>query len=183
MALALALPGAARAREALPIESTWERRLAQIYDVAAWAARVPVDFALPLIVRAKVKDYVEELPLDEGVRQRVLERVDSEVFVDEIIPFVLALRETYAPPEAGEVPLFDSQLRARFSPDADIPGFEHSMFRWQAEEESGGGFGLSDEIAAQLVTFYDALYLRGGTPERGLEDQLACATRGVGSGL
>jgi hypothetical protein len=167
----------------MPFESTWRLRMAQIYDVASWAARVPVDLALPLIVRSRVKGYLDDLPLDEAVRARVVTRVDSEAFVDEIIPFVLALRDTYTAPGAAEIPLFDTHLRERFGPGSAIPGFEHAMFRWKTDPETGDGFGLSDEMAAQLVSFYDALYLRGGDPASGLEEQLACASRGGGAAL
>ena len=101
----------AGAGEPLTVESGWGLGVGQIYAVAVWAKRVPVDLALSVILRSRVRGYLAGLPLDPEVRARVEKRVASTGFVDEIVPFVLALRDTYAAPEATGVPLFDAHLQ------------------------------------------------------------------------
>jgi hypothetical protein len=58
---------------------------------------------------------------------------------------------------------------------------EHSMFQWQAEpaDSSGteSGFSLDPDVAAELVRFYDALYLRETVADAGLEEQFGCMKR------
>jgi len=161
-----------------PIESRFELLASEIYDVAAWARRLPYEVAVPIIARSKIRDYVGDLDLPEDVRERVLARVDSHGFVDEMVPFALALRDVYAEPEDGSPPSFDEWLRDAFSRDERIPGFEHSMFAWQEEESAAEPpLAFDDELVIHLVAFYDALYLQEADPAAELEDQLACARR------
>ncbi len=162
------------------VETRLDLLAQEIYDVAAWARRIPYDFALPRIARSRIRSYVEDLDLDEQTRERVLARLDSRGFVDEVVPFALALRDVYMDP-GDDVETFDSWLRRTFDRSRAHPGFEHSMFRWDAEEdEDDGGDSppvFDSELAAQLVEFYDALYLREHGPAADLGDQLACARR------
>ena len=55
------------------------------------------------------------------------------------------------------------------------------MFQWQAEpaDSSGteSGFSLDPDVAAELVRFYDALYLRETVADAGLEEQFGCMKR------
>ena len=172
-----------------PIVSHAELRLRQIYDVARWARRVPVQLAIGAIAQSRAHEYVEELALPADVRRRVLARVESNDFVDELVPFLLAVKDLYAAPspEGGEVPGFDAHLRASFDAASAIPGMEHSMFQFapaEEEEEEGQGLpGLSADVAEQLVKFYDALYLRDHARARSVDERLVCGARSLDDGL
>lgn len=170
-------PAPARADVADPLLAQGELLLRQVYDVGRWTLRVPTRLALPVLVRLKLHGYVGELPLAPEVRDRVLARIDSEGFVDEVVPFLAALKETYvATPEAAAND-FDAHLRRTFSPADPIEGFEHSMFRWQVASapKPGGGLSLDPAIAAQVVTLYDALFLADADPDAALAEELRCA--------
>lgn len=158
-----------------PLRSHGELIARQIYAVGKRTARVPYDLAYPILVRYKLGSYLAGLPLAPEVRQRVEEHVDARTFVDEVVPFLIAVQETYSPPGEG-VEDFDTHLRRRFRPADGIPGMEHSMFRWQKEEGALAArpAGVDAELAARLVTLYDALYLDGRDGDERLGDRLAC---------
>ena len=146
----------------------------QIYDAARWTARVPYQLALPYLVRLKLDPYIARLPLEPAVRDRVLAHVHADDFVGEMIPFLQTVRDTYTAPPDDVARRFDHWLRSRFTPAARIPGFTHSLFTWTPPAQPNkSGLSLDDRLAGQLVTLYDALYLRD-TPSRGLENQLTC---------
>jgi hypothetical protein len=167
-----------------PIVSRAELRLAQIYRAAEWTRRVPIELATAYIVRSKVREYLEELELPEELRARLQARIDAPDFVDELVPFLIAVKDMYAPDQAEGPETFDQHLRASFAPDEAIPGMQHSMFAWQPEAGGGGGLpALDRELAVQLVSFYDALYLRGESEREGLGEGLACASRTLEHGL
>ena len=45
----------------------------------------------------KLGDYLDDLDLADDTRARVEARIDADDFVDELVPFVLALKEVYVP--------------------------------------------------------------------------------------
>ncbi|MCP5043240.1 MAG: hypothetical protein GY944_19610, partial [bacterium] len=57
------VPRLAPAQALDPIETRIRRMALEIYDTAAWAVRVPYELGVPIIARAKVRGYVDELPL------------------------------------------------------------------------------------------------------------------------
>lgn len=180
VAVACATPGdVARAQvdPLTPLQHQGQALLGQIYDAARWTARVPYDLALPYLVRLKLDPYLDRLPLDADVRARVLAQVHADDFVDEAIPFLQTVRDTYTAPADDVAGRFEPWFRARFNRAQRIPGVEHSMFAWAAPRNpaTGGALSLDDKLAAQLVTLYDALYLRDGPTARALGDRLACA--------
>ncbi len=163
-----------------PIESRIELVASDIYDAAQWVKKIPYDLAVPLIARSKIRSYLDELDLPPDVHGRVRKRIDSAGFVDELIPFALALRDVYLESEEYRPESFDSWLRKNFSPSDGIAGFENSMFSWNGddEDESGGPVAaFDDDLVARLVAMYDALYLQEVGAAADLPDQLACARR------
>ena len=171
------VPPRAQAEVYDPLVAQGELLLRQVYDVGRWTLRVPARLALPVLVRLKLGGYVADLPLAPEVRTRVLARIDSEDFVDEVIPFLAALKETYVASPETAVRTFDAHLRRSFSPEDPIEGFEHSMFQWRVPDapQKDAGLSLEPEIASQLVALYDALFLASGNPGAELEGQLRCA--------
>jgi hypothetical protein len=180
IAAALTLAGATAA-EALdprlrPIRAHGELLARQIYDVTRWSVRVPYELAFPYLVRFKLDSYLDGLPLEDDVRRRVEAHVASRTFVDEVVPFLIAVQETYSVSAAARADDFDAHLRRRFSPADRIPGIEHSMFQWRPPKtEAGGGVGVDAALAARLVTIYDALYLRDRDGDLRLGERLACS--------
>ncbi len=181
---ATARPDEAEAQNLDPVVSSAHVLVAEIYDVTKWALRVPYSVAMPLIARAGVTAYVNDLPLDPEVRERVLARVRSGAFVDEVIPFLMTVKTMYVATEQARAQSFDGYLRSRFGPDDGIPGMEHSMFAWEPaveedadEDDAMTGVGMTDEIAVQLIMLYDALYLGAADPQAGLGDELGCEKR------
>lgn len=178
MALLLCLPSLPAHADSDPV--TMLRRqgevlVSQIYDAARWTARVPYDLALPYVVRLKLDPYLERLPLDAAVHERVLTHIHANDFVAEVIPFLQTVRDTYTAPDDAAARRFDPWLRKQFKAGDHIPGFTHSMFTWQppAGKKADAGLKLDDRLAAQLITLYDALYLRDA-PDRSLGDRLTC---------
>lgn len=165
-------------RHPTALESRAELIASDIYDAAQWAARLPYKVAVPLLARSRVRAFVEELDLEPAVRVRILERVDARDFVDEVVPFAIALRDVYLESEEWAPESFDAWLRRSFAATDDIPGFQHSMFSWRPPADSPGIGGAFDAgIAARLVTLYDALYLREAVPTGDASEPLICARR------
>lgn len=154
-----------------PLRSQGELLAREIYDATRWTVRVPYELAYPYLVRFKLDPYLDGLPLDDDVRRRVKAHVGSREFVDEVVPFLIAVQETYSP--RPNIEGFDAHLRRHFAAGA-VPGIEHSMFHWRTpEEKNGGAPALDATLAARLVTLYDALYLRDGNGGA-FESRLSC---------
>ncbi|MDJ0786143.1 MAG: alkaline phosphatase family protein [Myxococcota bacterium] len=169
-----------------PIQSAVELRLSQIYDAGEWLKRVPVELAVSLYARSKLDGFVRELDLPPELEQRVRARLDADDFVDELVPFLLFLRDVYQPPEGPSAETFDDHVRAAFGPGDAIPGMEHALFRWEPGEAGDSGEGmpaLEPELVRQLVAFYDVLYLREQAFAEHVEERLACEARTLEGGL
>lgn len=159
-----------------PVRAHGELLARRIYDATRWSVRVPYELAFPYLVRFKLDAYLDDLPLAEDVRRRVASHVASREFVDEVVPFLIAVQATYSASPADRADDFDAHLRRRFSPADRIPGIEHSMFQWRpAKSDEGGGAGVDPALAARLVTIYDALYLRDRDASLRLGERLACS--------
>jgi hypothetical protein len=134
-----------------PIDSAVRLRLGQIYDPSEWLQRVPRDLAITLYGRAKLRGFLDELELPRDVHHRLVDRLDRDDFVDELVPFLLFVREMYQAPEGKSAETFEEHLRARFSPGDGVPGIEHGLFAWQAAEDAAAGvlertvFGLAGD--------------------------------------
>ncbi|MEE8415992.1 MAG: hypothetical protein V3S05_06950, partial [Desulfobacterales bacterium] len=161
-----------------PIFSEGQIIVNTIYDTSKWALRVPYKLAFPLIARMKLKGMVENLSLRQDVHKRVIARIESKGLVDEIIPFLSAVKDLYVP--TGQFKNnedFDTYLRNQFNPTSTIPGIEHTMFQWKTphkDPEASNGSGLNDYFVSQLVYLYDAIYLQGKDPKAKLGSRLAC---------
>ncbi|MBW2392803.1 MAG: alkaline phosphatase family protein [Deltaproteobacteria bacterium] len=168
-----------------PLTSAIELRLREVYDAEAWLRRVPAELAISLFARAKLEGFVSELELPADVRTRVRARIQARDFVDELVPFLLFLREMYTAPEGRSAETFDDHLRGSFQPGNGIPGMEHSMFRWKKapeNEEAAELPNLDPELVRHLIGFYDVLYLQG-EQDSSVSDRLACESRTLESGL
>ncbi len=174
LTLATSLPWTAHAQSIEPIRAQGEFWLGEIYDVARWSLRVPWKLAFPYLVRLKLDPWVDGLPLEPDVRERVRASVHAREFVGEVLPFLTAVRETYSAPADAEKQTFDAEFRSHFSAADGIPGVEHSMFAWTPPAQTSPPVALDDEVAASLVAIYDALYLRDRGPDTPLGERLDC---------
>ena len=174
LTLSVALPRATHAQSIEPLRAHGELWLGEIYDVARWSLRVPWKLAFPYLVRLKLDPWLDGLPLEPDVRERVRTSMHSREFVGEVLPFLATVRETYsAPPDALEQ-TFDADFRRHFSPADGIPGVEHTLFAWSPSAEASPPVALDAEVAAELVAIYDALYLRDSGPDTPLGERLDC---------
>jgi hypothetical protein len=176
---ALALPSLFVPRPVPPIQLQAQVLASDIYSLADRVRRVPVEIALPHLARAGLRRFVDDLPMEEGVRERVLARIDSPDFVDELVPFLLSLKAMYLPGEGAKAESFDVHLRRLYGPADAIPGMEHSMFQWaspvaESEEASSGGVGMDGALVGQLLSFYDAIFLLGRPDSSALTERLSC---------
>jgi hypothetical protein len=161
-----------------PVDAAIELRIRQIYDAGEWLRRVPVELAMSLYARSKLEGFLDELTLPADVNERLRSRLRSDDFVDELVPFLLFVKEMYTPPTGDGAETFDDYLRRHFSPTERIPGIEHSMFAWaEASSEEGGLPSLDPEVVRGLLRFYDALYLEGRTAAGHMGERLACESR------
>lgn len=148
-----------------------------IYDTKDWFARVPIEVALPIIARMKLKSMLRDLDLPVAVRKRVLARLNSQTFVDEIVPFLMKIKSLYMTDQDYALRIsFNQFLRKRRSQLENIPGIQHDLFGWEEKATKGQGVGLDPYISAQLVKFYDAIYLQENAPETSLGKNLNCLT-------
>lgn len=179
--LALSLPLIHCGEVSRPLTQAVELRVRQIYDAGDWLRRVPVEVAVSLYARVKLESFVTELELPEPLRERLLARIRAEDFVDELVPFLLFVREMYQAPEGQSAETFDDHLRASFQPADAIPGIEHSMFQWKTpdkpEDEGASVPGMSPDLVRQLLGFYDVLYLQDPSEGDGLGEGLTCESR------
>ena len=180
--LVVAAPWLAERELALPVVESVGIAAEEIYRVVDRGRRLPMEVALPHIARAGLAPFLALLPLESEVRDRLRARIQSKGFVHETVPLLLALKSMYLAPDALRRHDFDASLRRAIRPDEQLPGIEHSMFRWQAEprtpvppNDSGdNGKGIKLALIAELLAFYDALYLAGRDPTTPLPERLAC---------
>lgn len=151
------------------------------YDAAAWSARLPADYALPRIGRAGLTAWVAALPLADDVRARLDARLAAEGFVDELVPFALFVKETYAAP--GE-PTFADWARGNFkfadgtrgSVEVDwaVPGWETSLFTFSPPFHLRDNAAISLTQAGRLLRLYDAVYLQDSPADAAVSARLVC---------
>lgn len=141
----------------------------EIYKTIRWTAQLPVKLALPIVVRSKLGGFVDNLPLQPDVRTRVTAKIKSDELMDRIVPFLFYLKKQYMRDDSGGgekgEEKFDAKFRSRFSPTDRIPGVEHSMFHWKSPETTtasdNSGFRIDPGLIADMVAFYDAVFLQG----------------------
>lgn len=161
-----------------PLESRVELLASDIYDAAQWAKRLPYEIAMPVVARSRIRAFVDELDLEPQARERILRRIDARDFVDEVVPFALALRDVYLPQAEWAPEPFDDWLRRSFAAGENIPGFEHSMFAWQLSTSAPSAAPAFDsDLVGHLLSLYDALYLQETDTSADVRESLICARR------
>src|SRR6185503_14939714 len=150
-----------------------------IYHSLSWSANLPVKAVIPVAVRRVVKSFVADLEVPDEVKRRLTERIDRAEFTDSTVPFLYGLSQLYT--AKPETETFEKHVRAGFADLRSTPGFEHTLFHWDAkppageEEAKTEATPAPDEdkykakavVMAGLVMIFDALFLQpGGDPLR-----------------
>lgn len=152
------------------IRDTWRYR----NDPRA-GKKVGVDNLIAGYLRQGVRYYVAAMDLPTDVKRRLLARINSHEFIDQLIPFVIWARDLYSPPEKDAENAFDRYLRTQFAPRDGVPGIEHTMFQWvppKPGKKPAGQAPLGSLITRYALTLYDAIYLKqaGPAPRATIED-------------
>lgn len=155
--------------------------LDRLHATSEPVGRIPMEWAAPTIARAGLRAWVQSLPLKTEVRERVLASIDAKNLVDELIPFLLFMKETYA--RTGLKDTEDSNFavwaRTNLQPG---PGLEHDNFQFVPPATPASGSANADfltpERIARLVELYDAAWLSSPRPGQDLGDRLMCTADG-----
>ncbi len=139
-----------------------------IYKTVYKVGKLPVALAINLYIDFKAKDFIndKELQLPKEVQQRLLARLDSDEFVDAVIPFLFALKTQYMIPDTERVNEFEQFVRTKLARYQAIAGSEHKLFSWKKSDGAGTAFQfkLDKKLVAQMIKIYDAAFLQpGGT--------------------
>ncbi|HEX4924936.1 MAG TPA: alkaline phosphatase family protein [Bdellovibrionales bacterium] len=139
----------------------YETFVTGIYHTVADTKQLAMRVAVPYIARWKIREFLDGLPLDQPVRERINRRLSSNEFVDEVIPFVWSLKDQYTPVDDPTLS-FDAWARRHISPL--VLGGDHSLFQFKPASASGsaaGGLAFDDKkLIAKVVALYDVLFLQ-----------------------
>lgn len=144
------------------VQSGLKNLQSTIFTTVISLTNVPVSFVKRIVIKAAIKDYIKDLPLDRSARKRLLEEVDDERFMKKIVPFVWHLKEQYSLSESNEVESFSSHMRRHFR-NRMVPGSDHRLFQWIPEKKASNGLGLtlSADVIAKILEIYDLVFVRG----------------------
>lgn len=155
------------------VGDAWSR-LAEVYGTAPALVRVPVAWVRDEALQVGALALAETVPLDPEVKARVLARIRSDALVDELVPFLAFLKRVYDQHASG-YPTFEDALRAAH-PEAPST-WEHALFRWAPPEPESPPLALpSAEVVGQVITLYDAVWLRDAPEGAPVGDTLRCDT-------
>lgn len=155
-----------------------------IYRTAVSAGKLPVNWVVHKVIDKKVRDFLRDVPVDESVKQRIYLRIESKAFVNEVVPFLFALKDQYMIPDtATAADGFDNYVRTKLTKFKSVPGTEHSLFTFtspnvpavpekseksvnadansKAEDEGGSsGLKIDKQLIAAALSIYDVIFLQ-----------------------
>lgn len=140
-----------------------------IYRTVDHSMRLPLEAIKSIVVRAFLVHYVEGLDVPDDVKRRIVESIRSEKFMEWTVPFIAFIKEAYS--KTLESKDFDAHARETFASLRGVPGMEHSLFHWKAEEEGSSVAPqrpreekTTSALVAGLVRFFDAVFLQVDSP-------------------
>lgn len=155
-----------------PVRAEAAALFEKVYAASESTVRVPVEWAAPRLGRLGLAAWLTTLPLPDDVAARVQGRLAAEGFVDELVPFALFVKDTYAAPDE---PDFATWARAELRPVAGQAGWEHSLFSFAPPAaDDSSATGVDAVAAARLVRLYDAVYLQDAPLTAPVADRLVC---------
>jgi len=153
-----------------PLEDSIELFVGGVYKTGVDVLTVPFELVKNFIIRSKIKDFVKDLPIEKPIKKRIIKRINKKDFVDEVVPFLLTLRDQYTAPEKSEHLKFENYISKAYGATNWPAGFEHSLFQFQSakkeiaaagdDESAGKGFKFDKNIIAKLVEVYDLLFIQ-----------------------
>jgi len=145
-----------------------EYAMAKIYKHQKIVNAPPISWLVRKVVGGKVKSFLKELPLKPEVRSRVLAKIDSKAFMNQMVPFLLAMKEIYMAKDDFAKRNFENYIKSIWpKPDA-LPGLKHSLFTYEKnpkrkideKEKSGDKSGVSKKFMGKIVTLIDAILFK-----------------------
>jgi hypothetical protein len=130
-----------------------------IFGTTKKAVSLTKNVALFTVGNVTLNSYILTLPLEAGVKARVIGRIANPVYATKLSSFLMAIKEQYT----GEnfVKDFNSYIKTKYT-NASYKGLEHGLFTFKPEPKEVEGAekkSLFDrKMIAKMVTFYDAIY-------------------------
>ena len=156
-----------RAPAANGIRQNLDYFVESIYKTGIGIGKLPVKMAVPLLVKYKIKSYIDDLPMDPAIKKRIQQRLARKDFVDAVIPFSWALKEQYmVDKDFAAKNSFQAYVKNQFKLSEGTPGLRHSLFDWGIKDPNASGksdipdISLDKNSIARLVELYDVLFLR-----------------------
>jgi len=159
-----------------------EFRNSKIFDYSGILAVPPVRWIAKLVIRKKVRVFLESLPLEQEVKERIYGKVEHKDFMAQMVPFLLGMQELYMASEEDKTISFENYILKHFPDHKKLPGLKHSLFTYgdktfghKPEATEKEKKELSKKFIAQVVVVFDALlfkqnqFVLGKKPEVGVE--------------
>lgn len=152
-----------------PVELAYrerEYRNAKIYD-SFLLSIPPVKWIGKVIIKKKIGGFLEDLPLDQEVRDRIIGKIEHKSFMGQMVPFLLAMQELYMASEEEKAINFDDFIIKHFPDPNKLPGLKHSLFTYGDENFGHKGEKteekkqeISKKFIAQAIVVFDALLFK-----------------------
>lgn len=125
----------------------------------------PMRYIANRALRAGLKIFLKNVPLDPAVHERFLKGLESEKFGALVVPFLLAMKSAYFADGKNRKNNFRKHIMKAFPDKNEVPGLDHDHFRYdeaKKEEEKKKDDSMKKKIAS-AVTIFDIIFLRDGT--------------------
>lgn len=132
-----------------------------IYTTVTTLGNIPVKGIKNLALTIAKDRYLAKLPLSDDLRNRVESRLNDDRYMTKLVPFLMTLKTQYSEPKIAAEAKFDNYIRTSGQNLKKIPGSEHELFSWKEKEKTDGGLALSEDLVAQLIGIYDAIFIQG----------------------
>lgn len=132
----------------------------EVTDGLAFTGSLARDTTIFTIAGLALDAYVLTLPLEVGVKARVIKQVSNPLYAVPLGHFLNTFNTRYS--TEGAIPLFAQHIKNTYSA-SEFPGLRHELFNWSDETSENKGqekdlASLDRELIATFVTIYDALY-------------------------
>ncbi len=124
-----------------------------------------VDAAAFTIGGLTLDAYVLTLPLEPGVKKRVVQRISNPFYAIKLGHFLYMFKDRYTGVKG--ISNFKNYIKSVYV-KAEVTGMTHALFEWDeieeknekavVEKEKASGLELNRELIATFVTIYDAIY-------------------------
>lgn len=159
-----------------------EYRQAKIYEYSGILAIPPVRWIAKIVIKKKIKTFLDDLPLEQEVKERIIGKVQHKDFSSQMVPFLLGMMDLYQASEEDKKINFETYILKHFPDHKKLPGLKHSKFTYgddsfghKKEPSKKEKKEMSKKFIAQVVVVFDALlfkedqFILGKKPEINVE--------------